>query len=176
MPGALLSVSDLSRPANRQNVAALPASAMGDIGISGNGASRNAKYNIIKDVPQNSVKLTTSDGSIFSVPPETDFKTIYEAGKNIQDVPLLLQPSMIGANVGQGGLFDLQRSGNNFYSTYTPASNFAVGVFMKGAGYSWPEVLAVGSAYGLWKSQDVKDAQIQWWKKGYDAASNGKFP
>jgi hypothetical protein len=40
---------------------------------------------------------------------------------------------MIGANVEQGGLFDLQRSGNNFYSAYTPASNFAVGVFMKGA-------------------------------------------
>ena len=51
------------------------------------------------------------------------------------------------------------------------ASNYAVGVYMAGAGYSYFETLAVGTGYSLRHSSNWESGfayHIKWWTKGWD--------
>ena len=86
--------------------------------------------------------------------------------------------SLMGKAVGQGGTFDYQRpEGPNgrFDSQYTDASNFGVGVYMNGAGYSLHGMNAVGGAYSFLRSKNANStAQSDWWAQGWIAANNGE--
>lgn len=77
----------------------------------------------------------TADGAKFLAPPDADFAAMKAYGQSIKDLGTIARLWAVGAAVGQGGRFDVQRKGTIFYSQYTDAANFAVGVVMQSAGY-----------------------------------------
>lgn len=79
--------------------------------------------------------------------------------------------------VGHSGTFDYQRADGYFNPDYRDASNYGVGVLMRGAGYSWPATAAASSWYALRHGRpDVIPHDWSWWQRGYDAAGNGQLP
>src|ERR1700728_686839 len=135
------------------------------------------KLTIEKKMPADAVQYMTPDGAIFFAPPTADFRTIYAYGKIIATKGVENQKTAIGVAVAQGGLFDFQRSGDVFYPSYTDASNYAVGVLMNGAGYSWAETEAIAGFYATWKSsQGWTHRQTIWWQNGFSAAEKGHLP
>jgi hypothetical protein len=81
--------------------------------------------------------------------------------------------------VGQFGTYDFQRKDGNFYDAYTDASNYASGVYMAGAGYSYLETLVGGTYYSLTHASNWDSGftyHIKWWTKGWTDATNGSWP
>lgn len=127
--------------------------------------------------PPGAVKATTPSGDAFWVPKDSNFNDVYQAGQSIQNKPLSDQLTAIGNNIGHGGTFDFQRQGGAFNGNYTDASNFAVGVYMNGAGYSWPETKALGDIYAYTHDKNgLPPGDEVMWRAGYDAANSGKLP
>ena len=129
---------------------------------------------IIRDVPSGTVTYRTGDGHEFLAPAQADWNAVFEAGKANG-----LNPFGINRAVGHFGKFDFQRDGSKklFYDAYVHASNFAVGVFMRGAGYSLAETKVIGRVYADLKSNNPnKEEQSEWWIRGWMAADSGKFP
>ena len=76
--------------------------------------------------------------------------------------------------VGQGGIYDFQRSGNGFNSAWTYASNYVVGIVMNGAGFSQSEMVQIASGYAAVMSRNAGDpAQLDGWINGWEAAASG---
>lgn len=124
-----------------------------------------------------SVTLRAGDGTAFDAPPTADFQKVLDYGKSLKDMPLDQQKKKIGQAVGQYDVFDFQRHDGKFLHSYTNASNYGVGVLMNGAGYSWPETLAIGTGYGLLNSKPRFDLnRVVWWQRGYDDARNSRLP
>ena len=126
--------------------------------------------------PPNSQTFTAPDGQTFLAPAGTNFQDVYNAGK---------AQGMLGVRnaVWQYGTFDFQRnrgdgkqSGDNiFYSAYTHASNYAVGVYMNGAGFSLNSTLTVaGVAADLGSKNAGSPALRQWQTLGWKAAQAQK--
>jgi hypothetical protein len=135
------------------------------------------KLTIDKETPGNAVRYIAPDGTTFLAPPTADFLTVYAYGKMIASKKFGDQKAAIGVALAQGGLFDFQRSGGVFYPSYTDASNYAVGVLMNGAGYSWAETEAVAGYYATWNSsQGWTHRQTIWWQNGFSAAEKGHLP
>jgi hypothetical protein len=65
---------------------------------------------------------------LFYAPASADFGAVYDYGKSLSNLWGSDRLNGIGTAVGQGGLFDFQRSGDIFYTKYTDASNYGVGV------------------------------------------------
>jgi len=106
----------------------------------------------ILGVPSDAVTYTTPTGQSFYAPPQASWCTIYAAGKSNG-----LSPSAANKAIGQFDLFDFQRSGGNFYPAYTNASNYGVGVYMNGSGYSLFDMNSLGSIYSFFKSSNAND-------------------
>ncbi|MGC8493283.1 MAG: hypothetical protein ACP5SH_16265, partial [Syntrophobacteraceae bacterium] len=143
-------------------------------GVSEKQAEPNAGLTIIKDVPSGAVTYRTNDGQEFLAPAQADWNAVFEAGKANG-----LNPFGIRRAVGHFGEFDFQRDGSKkvFYDDYVHASNFAVGVFMRGAGFSLAETKVIGRMYADLKSTNPhKEEQSEWWIRGWMAANFGKFP
>jgi hypothetical protein len=79
--------------------------------------------------------------------PGTDFQVVKNAGEanGLSDAK---------AYIGKYGKFDFQRNKgggasqiNTFYTEYVHASNFAVGVYMNGAGYDWKSTKFYGDIF-----------------------------
>ncbi|SFK32180.1 hypothetical protein [Methylocapsa palsarum] len=72
-------------------------------------------------------------------PPRANFREVYAAGMRATN------PFQINAAVGHWGEFDFQRDGasGTYYPVYKHASNYAVGVFMAGAGYSRQDAIDI---------------------------------
>jgi len=119
--------------------------------------------------PPNAVPYTTPGGEHVNMPPTADWCAVYEAGKANG-----LNPFIIGAEIGQGGQFDFQRDrqGNN-YPTYVPASNYAVGVYMAGAGYSISEMTAMGKMYAFLHGSKEQSSNQHYWDLGWYVANSG---
>ncbi len=117
------------------------------------------------------------NGKSFAVPENADLCGELQAGQNNKfslGHPWQHVSSMRKA-VGQGGTFDYQRWGGKFNSNYTDASNFGVGVYMNGAGYSQFGMDVVGGTYSLFWSRNANAAsQQEWWVQGWIAANNGE--
>lgn len=77
--------------------------------------------------------------------------------------------------LGQYGIYDLQRpTKNTFVEHYADAANYAVGVYMNGAGYSLAETIMWSKLNGKCKSSDSADNN--WgdlWTKGWSDANSG---
>ncbi len=126
------------------------------------------KLKPVRDVPDDAVSYTTSDGTQFHAPPDAVFLKVYAAGQaNRGDL------KAANSSVGQFGIYEFQRKDGNFYS------NYAVGVYMAGAGYSYSETLVAGALYSLIHSSNWESGlayHIKWWTKGWTDATNGSWP
>jgi RHS repeat-associated protein len=125
-----------------------------------------ADVRIIKGIPSNAVKYTTSSGTQFYGPPDVNWsnmaKTGRENGASISDVR---------ANVAQGGAFDLQRNGENFYPAYSDAANVAVGYYMNSAGFTVNETKAMGYLYALRNSSNPQGHNSKLWSGGWNESN-----
>ncbi len=96
-----------------------------------------------RDLPKDAVVVKRPDGTKIDdpyskktgklmAPPRANFREVYAAGTKVTT------PFQIDSAIGHFGRFDFQRdkATNTFYPAYTNASNYAVGVFMAGAGYT----------------------------------------
>ena len=128
-------------------------------------------------VPPGAVGWTSPNGTNFSAPPGTSWAGVYAAGQAGG-----MNPFAMNTAEGQFGTYDFQRDAwdDTFYSQYTNASNFGVGVYMNGAGFSQDEMLGIGWIYSLARS-NVSDQQRvnqgYWWLQGWEYANryrNGK--
>jgi hypothetical protein len=88
------------------------------------------KLKHVYDVPDDAVSYTTGDGTQFHAPPYANFQKVYAAGQANWQNPIAAF-SAIWVN----GAYDFQRDNKYFYNAYIDASNYAVGVYMAGAGY-----------------------------------------
>lgn len=126
----------------------------------------------IYGVPSGSVQYVAPDGQTFYAPSYANFQAVLAAGQTNGMTNL----SGINSAIGQGGTFDFQRSGGNFYPTYTNASNYAVGVYMEGAGYPEGLMNLLGDVYARFKSSNSgTPKQPMWWDNGWNAAHDGKL-
>jgi len=76
-----------------------------------------------------------------------------------------LSPSAAIAADGQGGTFDYQRSSNAagdtiFYSGYSNVSNFGVGAYLYGAGFTHYGANTIANAFAFFKSSNAGDPVI----------------
>lgn len=131
--------------------------------------------------PPDSQKFTLPDGTTFLAPAGTDFEAIYKAGQ--ADWTILPSQNKMSAAVGQYGKFDFQRNRgaglqppggtNTFYPAYTDASNYAVGVYMNGAGYPVDDMRIAGETYAAMHSKQVSPNAEAMWIRGWNAAQAG---
>jgi len=127
---------------------------------------------IVHEIPADAVFYRAPNGAGFFAPPWANFCEERAAGEVNG-----LNPFAMNEAIGQGGKYDYQRSGNTFYTWYTNASNFGVGVYMNGAGASLSELHAIGGVYSYFKSSNANSAaQLNWWDQGWGAANNNEDP
>ena len=87
-----------------------------------------------------------------------------------------LNPFAVNSAIGHYGTYDFQRNAanNTFTGAYTDASNYAVGVYMQGAGYSLSQTIAIGQFFGHSMSSNAGDPRQQaFWEAGWNAANAG---
>ena len=127
---------------------------------------------IVHGSPKDAVELKSGDGAKFLAPPKADFNQVFAAGR-AKGSSLL---SGIAA-IGHFGTFDFQRDGDNFYTAYADASNYAVGVYMAGAGYSLKNTIFIGKFFArAFSSNAGVKAQEDWWTRGWNDASTNSGP
>ena len=109
-------------------------------------------------------------------PPHADFRQIYATGRAIASLPYSEQFRRAHAAIAQEGTYDFQRDvkQQRFFDAYIHASNYAVGVYMAGAGYSLETTRALAKLYALRNSSnyDAQD-QLNWIKRGWEDANSG---
>jgi RHS repeat-associated protein len=135
-------------------------------------------YNVITGVPSDAVRYTAPNGQAFFAPPQANWCAVYAAGMANRIASSLDWWATIAPwfEIGQGGTYDYQRIGNNLYLAYVNAANYAVGVYMNGAGYTEDETQAVGSLYSFLKSSNRNaPSQVTWWDYGWKAAESGRL-
>jgi hypothetical protein len=127
---------------------------------------------IVRERPESAVANTSGDGVRFWAPTKANFREVFAAGRASGQSPFAA-----AAAIGQFGTFDFQRDGDNFYTVYTDASNYAVGVYMAGAGFSLAETIAFGRLYAWSHSSNAgAQSQVEWWKRGWNDATNSAGP
>ena len=145
-----------------------------------------AEYKPVHEVPDDAVAVTTPDRrTIYDkdsttkklmAPPHANFREVYAAGRAIVSLPYPEQYRRAHAAIAQEGTYDFQRDvkQQNFYDAYVHASNYAVGVYMAGAGYSLDVTRAMAKLYTLRNSSnyDVQD-QLNWIKHGWKDGNSG---
>lgn len=77
----------------------------------------------------------------------------------------MFQAPLVLAAIGQGGTFDFQRDPAQglFYHAYKSAANYAVGVYVAGAGYSLADTFQLAQAYALFNSSNYGDPKPRNW-------------
>ena len=127
---------------------------------------------IVQGAPDDAVSLKAGDGTPFYAPPHADFCKVYAAGQANWQSPIAAYLA-----VGQFGTYDFQRDNEIFYSAYANASNYAVGVYMAGADYSYQATVAIGAIYASHFSSNAgAESQTTWWTKGWNDATSGAGP
>lgn len=124
-------------------------------------------------MPADAVPHLAPDGETFFAPPGADFRKIYEAGKASS-----LSPDAALRAIGEVGKFDFQRRENQklFIKNYTDASNFAVGVYMRGAGFSLEQTKFIAGLFAHTMSSNAgAPRQSVWWINGWSAADLGMY-
>ena len=133
------------------------------------------KYRVTHNLPDNAVPYSTPgpNGWPFFAPPTANWCNEYAAGQQNGSNPFAMNQ-----NIGQGGTYDYQRDAANqlFIADYTNASNYGVGVYMNGAGFSEYGMIALGEMFALVKSSNAgSDAQMEMWIAGWEAANSGQY-
>jgi hypothetical protein len=127
---------------------------------------------IVHEVPPDAVSLTAGDGTSFYAPPDADFSKVYAAGQ-ANWLDLIAAYLAVGTN----GTYDFQRDNGTFFTSYTNASNYGVGVYMAGAGFSYDATITIGSVYAKYFSSNAGSlSHISWWTRGWNDATSGLGP
>jgi uncharacterized protein RhaS with RHS repeats len=129
---------------------------------------------IMRGIPRNACSCHTSSGSPFLAPPDANFTKVVAAGQAGG-----LNPFSMNAAVGHFGAYDFQRNylNNEFTGAYTDASNYAVGVYLQGAGYSLEQALAIAQFFAQSMSSNAGDPRQQgFWLEGWNDANLGRLP
>jgi len=105
-------------------------------------------------------------------PPSANFQEVYAAGTQARN------PVQIDAAVGHYGRFDFQRDAktDTFFHPYRNASNYAVGVFMAGAGYTREMTGFISESFASrYSSNYLTDMaeRKEWTNRGWDDAHAG---
>jgi hypothetical protein len=82
------------------------------------------------------------------------------------------------AALEQFGTYDFQRdkATNTSFSKYAHAANYAVGVYMAGAGYGKWESVKIAQTYGYFRSLNQYDREgREWTEKGWEDAYRGDW-
>jgi hypothetical protein len=111
-------------------------------------------------------------------PPRANFQEVYAAGKQISDKPPWQQFFPSKAALEQFGTYDFQRdkATNTWFSKYAHAANYAVGVYMAGAGYGKWESVKIAQTYGYFRSSNQYDPEgREWTEKGWEDAYRGDW-
>ena len=97
-------------------------------------------------------------------PPRANFQEVFDTGKSIANWPLMDQRDKAKAALGQFGTYDFQRdkATNTFFDEYVPAANYAIGVYMAGAGYDLAETYVFAQGYALFNSSNW----YKYWSRG----------
>jgi hypothetical protein len=146
------------------------------------------EYKPVGGMPDDAIAVTPPDGETIEdtesktkklmAPPPADYRQVYAAGRTIASLPLVSQVPAIRAAVAQGGIYDFQRDPTEglFYDVYTNASNYAVGVFMSGAGHSLSATKAAAEAYALFYSSNYGSRKpLYWIGRGWKDAAAGRW-
>jgi hypothetical protein len=112
-------------------------------------------------------------GQYFWAPPQEDSWAVYSAGATVYG----FSPGAIYNNLAHFGTWDVQRSVPGcFISAYKSASNYNVGVYMQGAGYSPDDMNFIGGLYASLFASNAGDPSLPyWWGIGYQSAQTGQF-
>jgi hypothetical protein len=150
--------------------------------------TRFAAYKPVRGLPDDAVVVMPPDGKPIEdggsktknlmAPSRADYRQVYAAGHAIASLSLLSQVPAIRAAVAQGGLYDFQRDPIKgfFYDAYTNASNYAVGVFMAGAGHSLAATKAAAETYALFYSSNYGSGKaMHWIEQGWRDATAGRW-
>ena len=130
------------------------------------------EFTIVHDLPDDAVSYSAGDGSRFYAPPNADFPAMYADAQ-----AHWINPVAAFLAVGHFGRYDFQRQGDVFHSAYTDASNYAVGGYMAGAGYSNHETMTIAGSFArLYSSNAGSERQSAWWTRGWNDAKNGVGP
>jgi hypothetical protein len=162
-------------------------STISPLGGAPSGAGSSGPYKVIKEPPKDAKVVVPPDGvpiragdppRVLIAPANADYRQIRAAGQAIAQLPPWKQNDYVRTAIGQEGTYDFQRDVANrkFYQAYTPAANYAVGVYMAGAGYTLDITLALAKLYALRNSSnyDTQD-QLGWIKRGWRDAKSGRW-
>ena len=156
--------------------------------VEGRSAGTASGVHQVPDLPKDAVMVTRPDGSkIYDpdsqtkrlmAPPRANFQEVFAAGEKIANWPLLDQRDKAKAALGQFGTYDFQRdkATNTWFSEYVHAANYAVGVYMAGAGYGLYQSLAFAQAYAVFNSSNAFNDKYkgrEWKIKGWEDAHRG---
>ena len=111
-------------------------------------------------------------------PPRANFREVFAAGEKIANWPLLDQRDKAKAALVQFGTYDFQRdkATNTFFNKYINAANYAVGVYMAGAGYGKYLSVTIAQTWGFFTSSTKYDDNARaWTEKGWDDAHRGDW-
>ena len=107
--------------------------------------------------------LASPNGKLMA-PPRANFKDVYAAGERIANWPLMQQIDPASTALQQFGTYDFQRdkATNTYFDEYVPAANYAIGVYMAGAGYSLALTYAIAQRCAMGNSSNW----YKYWSRG----------
>jgi hypothetical protein len=132
--------------------------------VEGRSASANGGVHQEYTLPKDAVAVTRPDGTTIDdpksptkklmAPPRANFQEVFAAGKNIANWPISDQLVKAKAALEQFGTYDFQRdrATNTWFSKYVHAANYAVGVYMAGAGYGELASVKIAQTWGFFTS------------------------
>ena len=143
-----------------------------DLTVSGPENRPSPEMSIVHETPDDAKLVSAGDGTQFYAPPYANFAEVYRHGQAHWQNPFEALDA-----IWHFGRYDYQRDNDVIYSAYTDASNYAVCVYMAGAGYSRDATVVVGRLSAeLFSSNASANTQAPWWTRGWDDATNGKGP
>ncbi|ACK51172.1 hypothetical protein Msil_2238 [Methylocella silvestris BL2] len=137
-----------------------------------------------KDVPKEAIAVILPDGrpvidydsptGKLMAPPHANFNEVYTAGKRSKNI------LEINDAIGHYGKFDFQRDGERrtYYVAYKHASNYAVGVYMAGAGFSREETINISENFSYYYSSNYEKDRFErkyWTSRGWNDAHFGAW-
>lgn len=146
-----------------------------------------ADYKVIKEPPRDAKVVILPDGKpvgagdppkLLIAPPYTDYRQVYAAGRAIASLQPLDQLLHIRAALRQGGSYDFQRDPirQETQPAYADASNYAVGVYLAGAGYPLWATRKLAEIYALFNSSNYNSPrQADWIAQGWQDATAGRW-
>jgi hypothetical protein len=139
-------------------------------------------------LPKDAVAVTRPDGTTIAdptsptkklmAPPRANFQQVFAAGEKIASWPILQQFDEAKAALQQFGTYDFQRdkATNTWFAGYVHAANYAVGVYMAGAGYGKWLSVKIAQTWGFFTSSTKYSSEAKdWTERGWDDAHRGDW-